>query len=406
MHIFEKRPGEWWIDYYFMGRRKREKVGIKSLAQRRLEKVNTEIAEGKFLDIRKDNKILFDEIAQDFLDYSKTNKRSYKRDIKLIDHLKTRLGGKRLAEITPIALETYKGERLGTGLMPASVNRELACGKAIFNWAIKGDKTLVNPFRKVKMFREDNEILRYLTREEIAKFLPECLPPLRRVVVCALNSGLRKGDILNMTWDKVKLEQNLLLIKSEKTGKLNEIPINASLRKILIECLAIKNGPNVFQNEDGQPYRKLDTAFESARRRSKLEHFRFHDLRATFASHMVMNGVDLVTVSKLLGHSNIRTTMRYARLSPAHKRSAVEILGTCVNPEIGEKSGKVGNKWTPNDRDQSGHKKDTSEQVDLNSSSDFGAVPEWSKGAVCKSEEPSVAPTDNNPTPLTEKPSK
>ena len=284
MAIF-KRGDNYWIDFYFEGRRKRKMVGPNlRLAELALQKQKVTIAEGKFLDIKREVRILFDEIAQDFPNYSKNNKRSYIRDVQLINRLFESFKGKYLKEITPLLIETYKGKRLNEGMAPATVNRETACGKAIFNWAIKSEKTTENPFKKVKFLKEDNWILRSLNVEEIARLLNACPPQLRAVVITALNTGMRKGEILNLKWKDIKLEDGLIYVEKTKSGKPRQIPINGQLREALLECFHRAKNEYVFLNEDGNKYKDVRAAFFNALKRAGIpSEFRFHDLRHTFS---------------------------------------------------------------------------------------------------------------------------
>jgi integrase len=118
---------------------------------------------------------------------------------------------------------------------------------------------------------------------------------------------------------------------------MREIPICASLSKILHECHSKSDGIHVFCNESKQPYRNINTHFHRILERARITDFRFHDLRHTAASNLVMLGIDLVTIKEVLGHSNINMTLRYAHLSPVHKREAMETLGL-----------KMDTFWTPN----------------------------------------------------------
>lgn len=360
MAIF-RRANNYWIDFYVEGRRKRKKVGSNyRMAQLALQKAKVSIAEGKFLDVSKSSRILFDEIAQDFLNYSKNNKRSFGRDVQLVNHLFGSFKGKRLKEISPVVIESYKGKRLGEGTAPATVNRELACGKAIFNWAVKSNKTSDNPFRKVTFFKEDNEILRYLTVAEIKRLLDACPFQLKAVVATALNTGMRKGEILNLKWKDVKLTDGLIFVEHTKSGKPRQIPINGQLRDVLLKCLNRRQNDYVFLNDEGKKYKDVRTAFRNALKRAKLStDFRFHDLRHTFASQMVMAGIDLATVREILGHSNIKTTMRYAHLSPVHKREALEILGSRIQVKSDAKMDTI---WTP---EQGGEKVEITNPIDF-----------------------------------------
>jgi len=391
MRYFQKEGASkndpWFIDWWELGRRRRKKIGTKTQAKAALAKIKTRIAEKRSgLDINRDTEITFDEIVKDFLEYSRVNKRSHDLDIQYWKHMKPVFGGLRLIDVRKTGIESYKSQRLQEGAAPATVNRELAFAKAAFNRAIDDERTERNPFHgkfrgKSLMLKEDNEMQRFLSREEIICFLSYCSPPLRRVVVCALNTGMRKGDILGLTWDHVKFDQNQIINKNRKTGKPYPIPINAPMHKVLTECLAMKCGPFVFLNEDGNPYRKVDCAFKGALRRSKLTSFRFHDLRHSAASHMLMSGANLKEVQEFLGHSNIRTTMRYAHVTPARMRSAVEILGTVVNPEIPVRDGHF--LVTRGPDNQSG-KEAESKQVVLSDSLDLRCGSQVAKAAVCK----------------------
>ena len=112
-----------------------------------------------------------------------------------------------------------------------------------------------------------------------------------------------------------------------KNGEKREIPINRKLKETLSAIKQNPLGEYVFsKNHNGAPYQEVKTGFANAMERCKIENFRFHDLRHTFASHLVMAGIDLNTVRELLGHKSLVMTLRYAHLSPEHKRKAVEIL--------------------------------------------------------------------------------
>ena len=324
-----RRGKIWYLDYYVHGKRKRECVGPnKRFAELAMEKIRVQIAEGRFLDIKKGKKVTFDEIAQDFLDYSKNNKASYERDVVLVKNLKEFFRGKRLVEITPILVEQYKGKRLKEGKMPATVNGEVACLKCMFNWAIKNNKAVENPVQRVKLLKEDNTRTRYLSRDEIRRLLDACPECLRRIVICALLTGMRRGEILKLKWDDMNIAYGTILVKHTKTGKMREVPISQPLEKIILECHNNTDGVYVFCNEQGKPYRRIDTLFQSVVKRANIQDFSFHDLRHTAASYMVMLGIDLATVREILGHQKIDMTLRYAHLAPVHKREAMQILGS------------------------------------------------------------------------------
>ena len=328
MGIF-KKGNNWFIDYYVNGRRKRESVGpSKELAQIVLKKRKVQIAENKFLDVRKQKRIHFRDMARLYLEsYSKPNKRSWDRDELSIKNLNAFFGSKYLHEINALDIENYKVERRQK-VSPATVNRELACLKHIFVKAIEWGKIASSPASKVKKFREPNRRVRYLEEEEIERLYETCSEHLRPIIAVALNTGMRKGEILNLKWADVNLRTRVISILNSKNGEKREIPINDDLARTLFGVRKNPKSPYVFCKEDGMPYRDVKVGFRAALRRAKIKNFRFHDLRHTFASHLVMRGVDLKTVQELLGHKDMRMTLRYSHLSADHKRAAVEKLSS------------------------------------------------------------------------------
>jgi integrase len=327
MGVFRKNTA-WWIDYRADGRRIREKVGpSKALADKVLRKRQVEIAEGRFLNVRKVRRYLFAAAAERFLDYSEANKKSFKRDRCIVHkHLLPAFGKRFLNEITSWDVERYKAARK-TGPKPATVNRELACLKTIFNKAIHWDMTDKNPVRGVKLFRENNRRDRYLTTDEIPVLIRESAPHLRPLVITALNTGMRLGEILALTWKDVNFDRGQITIRDSKNGESRVIEMNSALSGTLRTLERRPQYPQVFLGRSGRPVADFRGAFNRACKRAHITNFRFHDLRHTFASHLVMNGTDLATVKELLGHKTLQMTMRYAHLSQPHKKKAVEDLG-------------------------------------------------------------------------------
>ncbi len=189
--------------------------------------------------------------------------------------------------------------------------------------------------RRVKLLEENNRRLRYLSKEECKTLINACSSHLKPIVITALNTGMRRGEILSLTWENVDLKHGFILLDRTKNGERREIPINATLRDTL-EALPrrIDGGPVFYDPITGLPYGDVKTAFNGARRRAKIRDFRFHDFRHTFASHLVMAGVDLTTVSRLLGHKSLSMTLRYAHLSPMHMTKAVDVLDGVLNESM------------------------------------------------------------------------
>lgn len=341
------KDGNWYIDYYVNGRRKREKIGTsKILAENVLRKRKVEIAENRFLDIRRENKVKFEDLAEDFINlYSKPNKKSWKADVHNLSSLFRVFKGSTLHEITPLAIERYKTERLKT-VSPATVNRELATLKTMFSKAIAWGKTTENPTRSVKSLKEPNGRIRFLEKEEITKLLSHCSGRLKPVVAVALHTGMRRGEILGLKWNDIDVRRNIITLLDTKNGERRELPMNEQVKTALIRVRKHPESPYIFCDKDGKPFYNLRKSFFTALKKTGIINFHFHDLRHTFASQLVMSGIDINTVRELLGHKDIRMTLRYSHLSPTHKQRAVDILSrrmdTFWTPEpTSENLGKV-----------------------------------------------------------------
>jgi integrase len=140
---------------------------------------------------------------------------------------------------------------------------------------------------------------------------------------------MRQGEIFKLRWVDVDSVNKLITVRDSKNKEPRRIPMNPTLTKLLQEIKIDAHGPYVFSHQVGKehkPYKTIRKPWLKALEKAKITDFRFHDLRHTFASRLVMAGVDLVTVKELLGHKSIDMTMRYSHLSQDHKRKAVEIL--------------------------------------------------------------------------------
>ncbi|MDD5108876.1 MAG: site-specific integrase [Candidatus Omnitrophica bacterium] len=341
MGVILKRDN-WYVDYYFNGRRKREKIGTsKKLAEIVLKKRKVAIAEGKFLDIKKEQKVRFDEFADEYLVvHCKSNNKSwFKSDYFNLKNLKAYFGNKYLHEITPKDIEQYKAERIKEVkkqktedkeeqfISHATVNRALNCLSSLYNRAIEWGKATDNPMSKVKLFKVPDKRVRFLEKEEIDKLLSHCCEHLKPIVIVALHTGMRKGEILGLKWHDIDIKRNIIHLYDTKNGEKREVPMNEVVQKTVIGVLKNPESQYVFCNKDNKPYGNVRKSFFTALKKAGIINFRFHDLRHTFASQLVMSGVDLNTVRELLGHKSIEMTLRYSHLSPDHKKRAVDVLG-------------------------------------------------------------------------------
>lgn len=187
--------------------------------------------------------------------------------------------------------------------------------------------------KKIQCARENNARMRILTPEEEQHLLAQCSPHLKLLVIAALHTGLRSSELRSLTWDDIDFRRRIITVRAAyaKNGESRSVPMNNVLTSTLRgikENLSV-NGP-VFCSSHGTPYRSFHGAFTHAIRKAGMSDFTFHDLRHTFASRLVMIGVDLPTVQVLMGHKTITMTLRYTHLTSGHKQQAVRALETFV----------------------------------------------------------------------------
>lgn len=273
----------------------------------------------------------------------------------------TLFGKKPMTEITSFAVEKWRSGRLRgpDAVTPATVNRDLVALKACLSKAVQWGVIPQHPLRDVKRSKEDRgATVRFLdageekglraaleardaerraAREHANAWRAErgyALRPafdtytdhLTPIVLLALNTGLRRGELFQLSWRDVDLAGKVLTVRGEgaKSGRTRHVPLNTEAVAVL-EAWGPKRDL-VFPGDDGTPMTTLKTAWLRIAKAAKLKDFRFHDLRHTFASKLVQRGVDLNTVRELLGHSDFSLTLRYAHLAAENKAAAVAKL--------------------------------------------------------------------------------
>lgn len=332
MGVIFKR-GHYWLDYRFNGHRYRKKVGpYKALADNAWAKIRTEIAENRFLDIKKTKQVKLEEFADKYFElHCKVNHRSADKAAgSQIKVLKKYFSGKYLHEINPVMIEKFKAERV-QDVCPATANRALTCLKALFNKAIKWkDFDGTNPVNDVKFFKEENHKLRFLEKEEIAGVIQNARGIIKPLVTIAVNTGMRRGELFGLKWRDIDFSHGLIHLLVTKSGKQRVIPMNDHVRNALLSIRKHDTSPYVFVRTDGDSLKDVRRGFLSALTKAGIKDFRFHDLRHTFASQLAMSGVDLNTIRELLGHSDLKTTLIYAHLSKDHRQRAVNLLGSRI----------------------------------------------------------------------------
>lgn len=357
MGAIRKRAGIWYVDLRINGRRFRKRMGrdkhLAELALKDLE-VKTERNQLGFLEQKN---VSLKTFLEDYLKYSQTNHRRattvrYRSAIKnFMDFLKNHPRIATLRDITPELLEKYKQyrktaeiskngkrgpltkkETIQRGAKSYTVNFELGTLRTIFNLAIKQRYLDHNPIKEVGFLKpDDSKKRRFLTEAECERLLRACEPELYPIFFVLLHTGMRKGELINLEWKDVDFKGGVIKIQRKpfwvpKAGE-REIPMSREVAAILEEVP--RSSHFVFPNKGGE---RLDSNFfrtqliRIARNTGIYDLTQIHSLRHTFASQLLMRGVDLPTVQKLMGHSKIETTMIYSHQTAGHLRAAIEKL--------------------------------------------------------------------------------
>jgi integrase len=272
----------------------------------------------------------FEELTDEFLTYLRTYTRDRRTMPSNVRILKRALGGRRIDEIGAKEIHEFIAGRLGSGLGKPTINRNRSALSRFFTWAIEqGYHPGPNPVRLVRKFRESPGRMRYLTNEEYSKLLLVSAHHLKPIILAAVHTGGRLGEILGLTWGDIDLEHGILYFRADKTksGKERQIPMTEDLKECLRSLRPGQQHDLVFEY-NGRPLKAVRTAFESARLKAGLGNdVVFHSLRHTFASWYMQNGGDLYRLQKYLGHSTSSMTQRYAHLSPEFILAGVQFFG-------------------------------------------------------------------------------
>lgn len=336
MGVIRKRGEKWQIDYIDPSR-KRIRQTFKTLKQAKAELTmrDSTMLQGTYDDPRKFQKFTLDNLIKQYIEIHQSQRGFITSKMYHIEWIKKYFGPDRLLisiHYSDLELLRAKLEQTDTiykrARKTSSINRVLSCLRHMMRKAVEWKMLRRNPFEDGHRLHkvENNEILRFLSVDEIDRLLPECRGYLNDVVRCAINTGMRKGELLTLKWDQIINGQIYLTLT--KSNKRREIPVNEDL-DVLFKSIRKRDGlssPYVFNCPGKSISENVKFSFKAACRRAGIPEFRFHDLRHTFASHFVMRGGDLKALQEILGHSDIKTTMRYAHLSKAHKAAAINLL--------------------------------------------------------------------------------
>jgi len=353
-----KNSNVWWIDYYYRGKRYRKKIGSKKKdAKKALANINVQIATGEFVPpnerkrqaLLEPDHILFETFAkEEFLPWSKTNhsRNHFTRLESIIRvHLIPRFDQLYLHEVTPKMLEDFKNMRRTRGIYTrgkqtkpvadSTINREICALKALFKRAKEWNKLDENPAKDIKTFKESAKPPYLLEEEEIARLLEEAPAYLRAIIACGVYAGPRPSELLHLRWEDINWKTDELTVASlsrqehhTKNYESRTIPMSPDLIEILRNYPHQPDSPYVFCNpKTGRPYKDVRNSLNSAAKRAGIKaKITMHGLRHAFGSHAQMQGIDVRTVQKWLGHKHLKTTQGYLHVSPNHEKAAIQRL--------------------------------------------------------------------------------
>lgn len=270
------------------------------------------------------------DFSNDYLDFVKSYKRSWQTDESLLrNHINPAFGRKHMDQITKHEIITFCAKHRKTHA-PGSVNRLLIILRYMFNLALKWEVTgiIKNPTAGIPMFEENNKLERFLTKEEVFRLYEIVRQSdntmLKFIIPMLILTGARKREVLDAKWEDFDVEKRSWRIPITKAGKPRHVPLSDGALQILA---AVHNDrkqwppnrkttPWVFANpKTAKPYVSIFYAWNTARKKAGLPDVRIHDLRHSFASFLINNGRSLYEVQKILGHTQIITTQRYAHLT-------------------------------------------------------------------------------------------
>lgn len=338
----------WQIDYYSpTGKRIRQVFPTKKEAEGELAKRKALIAEGRYLDIKKEIKITFDELAEKYIENYRHQRSFHRAKKHFIDILLKRFSDRMLSGITYYDCENFMNERMnsntwrGNKRTLGTVNREMSAFRHMMKKAVSWGMLERSPFDGGESFhrKENNQRLRFLLAEEIESLLNACAGYLKDIVEMALLTGMRKGELLSLKWSQIAGE--FIYLHETKTNEARQIPISKDLEAISKKIRQRQwakglKSEYVFCDDHGIPFKEVKRSFGAAVKRAGIMDFRFHDLRHTFASHYVMRGGSIKALQKILGHKTIQMTMRYAHLSREFAREEIQIMNGLIGGMVNQ----------------------------------------------------------------------
>lgn len=334
-----KRGFRWWVDFSFRRRRYRLPSPENSANGAKLYEglLRQRLLKGENILVSPEASPLFQDFADKwFVNYVKSNNKpsEYRNKESVFKvHLKPFFGRFALNQITAYKIEEFKALKTATDLAPKTINKMLSTLRTALNTA--QEWSLVASVPKVKLLKVPPQKFDYLIPEEADYLLANTEELWHDMILLALKSGLRFGEIIALNWEDIDFPNKLLTVRhsivrgimgSPKSNKIRYIPLTDSLIEMLWS--KPKNEDYIFTLGNNKPMKQIYCLKNLNRicRKLKIRKIGWHTFRHSFASHLANNGVSMKVIQELLGHADITTTMRYAHLSPITLRESIRTL--------------------------------------------------------------------------------
>ena len=346
-----KKNNRWYIDYYLPnGKRKREIVTIEGVdpscinredAKKALSIRKAELAQGKF-DITKTEKpVKFDRLVSSYLKWADENHKSPGRDHTACNNLLDYFKGRNIYSLSLWQVEKYKSERKKQGRKPETINKELAALRRMFNLALQGAleiKIGKNPVEGIKLLKVPKNKPRTYKPWEFQKLYEAAPNHFKPILLCAYMTGMRRSEIARLKWPDIDFQARRIYIAETKNDEPRTIPIGEALYTALRDLRAESKNEFVFTTHADKPYISLSAwkrVWGTTLSKAGIENGRFHDLRHTFITNLVVNEKeDFATVMALSGHKDISMLKRYSHTQEQAKKNAIDKLAKNLQNKI------------------------------------------------------------------------
>lgn len=329
MSVF-KRPGsdKWQLRFFYDGKIRvvSSKTSSKRLAQKQLDIIKAEIAQGKFKLLGKTDRFTVAEYSERLLEWVRIHRKynSYVRYQVSLKQLLPFFGNTKLRKISREQIERYKRHRIEHAA-GTTINRDLAFLKKLCNMAIADGYLDTNPVKGVEFFKENLHAFNFLSEEEAKKLVTACTDlSIQLFVVLGLNTGMRTQEMLSLKWENVNPEDRTIVLMDTKKGGDDTIPMNETVYDLLNKAAHISE--YVICKPDGTKYKDVRKLWGRVLKTSGIKRCTPHILRHTFATTLVRAGADLRAVMVLGRWSSLKLVERYAHVGKDHRKDSIALL--------------------------------------------------------------------------------